>query len=628
MATAAPSLPRWDMNVVYPSLASPEFAHDFQRLGQEVAALEAFCDASGIGLSPRHYQSADAGTARTAEETIERFNVLLEKANTIDAYLYAFVATDSRDAMAQARRSEYEQLEARLSQLGTRFTAWIGSLDVEALLQASAVAREYAYPLRRAHARAEHLMSPAEEALASDLSLSGGVAWQKLWGNVSSQIAVPVQRDGQTVSPRQYQSADAGTVELPMSAVRNLAHETDRQLRRRAYEAELAAWRRHEVPLAAAMNGIKGEYQTLAARRHWATPLDASLFQNGIDRPVLETMLGVAREYFPIFRRYLRAKARALSPRPKQSKDAGALGLERLAWYDLFAPVGASSSNWDFPSARDFILEQFGSFSERMRGLGARAFAELWIDAEPREGKRDGAFCMHLRGGESRILANYQTTLSGVTTLAHELGHAYHNLDLADHQPLQRATPMILAETASTFSETMVRLAALRHAAREEQILILNDQLQDATQVVLDITSRFLFEQGVFAKRAERELSPGELSELMLQAQRDTYGDGLDEMALHPYMWAVKPHYYSADVQFYNYPYMFGLLFGLGLYARYLAEPEAFKAGYDELLSATGLAEAATLAGRFGIDVRSADFWSSSLEVIRADVDRFEALVG
>ena len=628
MATAAPSLPRWDMNVVYPSLASPEFAHDFQRLGQEVAELEAFCDASGIGLSPRHYQpvdagtvpprhyqSVDAGTARTAEETIERFNVLLEKANTIDAYLYAFVATDSRDAMAQARRSEYEQLEARLSQLGTRFTAWIGSLDVEALLQASALAREYAYPLRRAHARAEHLMSPAEEALASDLSLSGGVAWQKLWGNVSSQIAVPVQRDGETV-------------ELPMSAVRNLAHEADRQLRRRAYEAELAAWRRHEVPLAAAMNGIKGEYQTLAARRHWATPLDASLFQNGIDRPVLETMLGVAREYFPIFRRYLRAKARALSPRPKQSKDAGALGLERLAWYDLFAPVGTSSSNWDFPSARDFILDQFGSFSERMRGLGARAFAELWIDAEPREGKRDGAFCMHLRGGESRILANYQTTLSGVTTLAHELGHAYHNLDLADHQPLQRATPMILAETASTFSETIVRLAALRHAAREEQILILNDQLQDATQVVLDITSRFLFEQGVFANRAERELSPGELSELMLQAQRDTYGDGLDEMALHPYMWAVKPHYYSADVQFYNYPYMFGLLFGLGLYARYLAEPEAFKAGYDELLSATGLAEAATLAGRFGIDVRSADFWRSSLEVIRADVDRFEALVG
>jgi pepF/M3 family oligoendopeptidase len=433
------------------------------------------------------------------------------------------------------------------------------------------------------------------------LKLSGGIAWQKLWGNVSSQISVPFERDGETKP-------------LPMSALRNLAHEADREVRRRAYETELAAWRQHAVPLAAAMNSIKGEVELLARRRGWESPLDAALFDNGIDRPVLEAMLGASREFFPVFRRYLKAKARAL-------------GLPALAWYDLFAPLGESTSRWEFARARDFIVEQFAVYSPRLSGLAARAFAERWVDAEPREGKRDGAFCMHLRGDESRVLANFQPTLTGVTTLAHELGHAYHNLNLAQRLPLQRETPMILAETASTFNETAVRQAALRQADRQEQLAILEEQLIEATQVVVDITSRFQFESGVFAKRAERELSVDELNALMLQAQRDTYGEGLDPTLLHEYMWAAKPHYYSAGVQFYNFPYMFGLLFGLGLYARYQAAPDTFWAGYDDLLSSTGLADVATLTARFGVDVRDPAFWRASLSVVEADVQRYEALV-
>lgn len=600
MAETASGLPRWDMSVVYPGVESAEFDRDFRRLARDVADLGALFDAQGVGL--REPGPLDAATVAIFETVTARFNAVLEAAETIDAYLYAFISTDSRDAVAQARLSEYEQLAARLTQLGIRFTAWVGSLDVEALIRASGVAAAHAYPLRRACEQAKHLMSPAEENLAAELRLTGGVAWQKLWGSISSQITVPIEREGRSF-------------EMPMSALRNLAHEPDRALRRRAYEAELAAWQRHAVPLAAAMNGIKGEVSTLSRRRGWESPLAAALFDNGIDRQVLEAMLGAAREYFPVFRRFLQAKARAL-------------GLEKLTWYDLFAPVGASSSRWDFAQAAEFVQAQFGSYSPRLRDLAARAFAERWIDAEPREGKRDGAFCLHLRRDESRVLANYQPTLTGVTTLAHELGHAYHNLTLADRLPLQRETPMVLAETASIFCETTVRLAALQKADRQEQLAILNDELTEAVQVVLDITSRFLFEQGVFERRAQRELSVEELNELMLRAQRDTYGDGLDQTVLHPYMWAAKPHYYSVGAQYYNFPYMFGLLFGLGLHVRYQADPEGFKAGYDELLSTTGLADAATLAGRFGIDIRSPQFWRSSLAAIKANVDRFEALVG
>jgi oligoendopeptidase F len=199
---------------------------------------------------------------------------------------------------------------------------------------------------------------------------------------------------------------------------------------------------------------------------------------------------------------------------------------------------------------------------------------------------------------------------------------------LAPRTPLQRATPMTLAETASIFCETIVRQAALQRAAASERIEILEASLQGSCQIVVDIASRFLFESAVFERRQARELSVAELGALMLESQRQTYGDGLDAAALHPYMWAAKSHYYSPSRSFYNFPYMFGLLFGLGLYARYTADPEGFKAGYDALLSSTGLADAATLAARFDIDIRTPTFWRASLDIIRADIAQFEQLVG
>ena len=306
---------------------------------------------------------------------------------------------------------------------------------------------------------------------------------------------------------------------------------------------------------------------------------------------------------------------------------AKALGVPALAWYDLYAPVGGEGRTWDYAEAKGFIVEHFDSYSRGLSGLAQRAFDENWIDAEPRDGKRGGAFCMRLRGDESRILANYVPSFDGVSTLAHELGHAYHNVNLAQRDYLQRFTPMTLAETASIFCQTIIKDAAIEGLEPDDQFMILEGSIQDSCAVVVDITSRFIFEQGLFDKRNERELSIDELNELMLDAQKQTYADGLDNQQLHSYMWAVKPHYYSTSLSFYNYPYMFGLLFGLGLYAQYLDNPDGFKKRYDELLSSTGLEGAAELAAGFGIDIRKSDFWRASLDVVRADIDKFEMLV-
>jgi pepF/M3 family oligoendopeptidase len=592
------TLPHWDMTPVYPGLQSSEFEQGFAQAIQDINELAELFDLHFIMEQPPI--ALDTSVVRTFEMITERYNSVLDTTRTLSTYISCFVTTNSQDDLAQAKMSELQLSLVRLSQLGTRFTAWIGSLDVETLIAQSALARDHAYALQRAKREASHLMSPAEEALATALNESSGTAWAKLHGNLTSQLTVPIDLGGRTQ-------------ELPMSVIRNLAFEADRDVRRRAYEAELEGWKRAPLPLAAALNSIKGQVNLLAGRRGWQSPLEASLFANSIDRQTLDAMLSAARASFPDFRRYLHAKA-------------SALGLPRLAWYDLFAPVGESEKVWEFDEAADFIIEQFGTYSERLSQFAARAFREHWIDAEPRAGKRDGAYCTPLRGDESRVFANYKPAFGGMSTLAHELGHGYHNLNLAHRTMLQRNLPMTLAETASIFCETIIRHAALQRADRQEQIAILEASLQGSCQVVVDITSRFLFEQRVFERRSRRELSIDELNNLMLEAQRETYGDGLDESLLHPYMWAMKPHYYSVGRSFYNYPYMFGLLFGLGLYARYQQDPETFKRGYDDLLSSTGLADAATLAAGFGIDLHAEEFWHSSLDIIRNDVDRFEQL--
>lgn len=597
MSTSTP--PRWDMTVIYPGLDTPEFNQGLQAIIREIDDLRELFDRYRIEQRPRGTYTAD--TAQTFDIVANRFATVTDAASTIRAYVHSFVATDSRDTVAQARMSELQRHLLRLTQLGTRLTAWIGSLDVDHLIADSSMAREHAFLLHKTKLQAAHLMSPPEESLAGEMNLTGGAAWGKLHGTLSSQLMVPVDL-GDAVQ------------DLPMPVVRNLAYDPDRETRRRAYEAELSAWERVSVPLAAALNSIKGETNTLEARRGWDEALDVALFNNNIDRPTLDAMMGAATDSFPDFRRYFHAKARAL-------------GLRRLAWYDLFAPVGHSTRVWEFSDAQSFLLDQFETYSPALRAFASRAFDEYWIDAEPRPGKRDGAFCMYLRNDESRVMSNYKASFEGMSTLAHELGHAYHTFNLASRTVLQRETPMTLAETASIFCETIVREAALANSDPEERLSILESSLEGSSQVVVDITSRFLFERNLFEARRSRELSVPELNDLMLDSQRQTYANGLDESQLHPFMWAVKGHYYSAGYPFYNFPYMFGQLFGLGLYARYQAEPDTFRRSYDDLLSSTGLADAATLAAHFEIDIRSPQFWTSSLDIIRKDIDRYVALV-
>jgi oligoendopeptidase F len=364
------------------------------------------------------------------------------------------------------------------------------------------------------------------------------------------------------------------------------------------------------VPLAAALNAIKGEADAVNRRRGWPDALAPVLWTNGVERDALEAMQEAARASFPDFRRYLSAKAALLG------HDGG------LPWHDLFAPVGDSGGPVGWETATSAVEDVFASYSPTLAELARRALAERWVDAEPRDGKEGGAYCMSVRADESRVLLNFDGSWDSANTLAHELGHAYHNSALAQRSPLQRRTPMALAETASIFCETLMAAASLEGATGAQRLARLDTDLVGSCQVVVDIDSRFRFEQTVFDQRRQGTLGVPELCRIMTDAQSATYGDALS--TTHPYMWAVKPHYYSTS--FYNWPYTFGLLFGIGLYASYRSDPASFAAGYDDLLSSTGLASAAELAARFGIDLTATTFWASSLDVIRERIDEFVTL--
>jgi pepF/M3 family oligoendopeptidase len=588
-------LPRWDLAPFFPGPDSPEFEQEYRSLVQEIEALAALQEKNGVRR--RTSSAVDAEFVTAFEEISAAWDALKDHQQILSAYLHCLTSTDARDEAAKARQSLLNMQAVAIDKLATRFVAWVGTSDIEALGAQSPVAREHTYALWKMQQQARHQMSEAEEELASELRTAGLTGWARLHGNMSALLEVKV-------------ALPEGEEALPMSSVRALANHADRRVRQAAFEAEIRTWKGVAVPFAAALNGIKGFQQTVRRRRGYGDDVEPTLLANGINRAALEAMQFACAESFPDFRRYMAAKAKAL-------------GVERLAWFDLTAPVGTSTHHYSWSEAEAFILENFGRYSERLANFAARAFAERWTDAGPRMGKQGGAYCTTLRPGLSRIMMNFDGSFNSVSTFAHELGHAYHNLNLKDRTPSQRGTPSTLAETASIFCETLAFEAATAQARPEERLALLDTVLERNLAVVVDIHSRFLLEKGVFEKRAERDLTIPELNALMLDAQQQTYGPDLENY--HEYMWAVKGHYYGPT--FYNYPYTFGLLFGLGLYAQYQKAPAAFQSQYDDLLSSTGMADAVTLCNRFGSDITTPDFWRSSLDIIRRQIVEFERSV-
>jgi len=597
MSDNTEALPRWSVTDLHDSFEARSFVDAMEHVGADATRLVALFDQHDVRrCEPRAVTESDG---RAADEVIRAVNETGLRIDLMGAYVYATVSTNSFDEIAQGLASELDVTESQRNPLLARLADWVSSLGVEALAGVSDEVAEHRGPLTFLAARAAHQMTEAEEGLYAELSNTGSTAWQRLHSDVTSQLTEDVELPD-------------GVERLPMAAIRGLATNQDQRVRRAAYEAEMRAWPTVAVPCAAAMNSVKGEANAVNSRRGWDSPIDASLFANNVSRATFDAMQSALDAALPDLRRWMRTKA-AL-----HGHSGG------LPWYDLNAPLPFAANAISWNDGLGIVRGAFASYSPRLGSLVDRAIDEAWIDAGPRAGKRGGAFCMPFVDDRSLVFLNWSGSVDSAQTTAHELGHAYHNTQLANRTILQRRMPMALAETASIFCETLVVEEGLQHLQGRDRLALLDVNLVGAVQVIIDIRSRFIFETEVFARRQRRTIGVSELNDMMLSAQADAYADGLDQSIAHPYMWAVKPHYYGTH--FYNWPYTYGFLFGLGLFAKYREDPQRFQLSYDDVLSRAGMNTAEELGAVFGFDVSQEPFWTASLDVLRGHIDQYTAL--
>ena len=581
---------KWSLDALYTGFEDEHFLADWKK-------LEELCT---------RYQERTAclgGAAPAAEirAVLELQEELEELAERLGIYAGLRQAADTKDTQSA---SVFGRLKGKLAEIvgaQTAFRQFVAKQEnLDAIIASDPVLTEYRYLLTNIRKDSRYLLEQKEEEIMARMDLSGASAWEDLQAYLTSSVQVEFR--GKTTT---------------LSAIRNLAYDPDPATRREAYEAELKCYPKIADPVAFSLNSIKLQMLNDCRLRGYESPLQRALYDARMDRKTLDAMFAAIDEYLPKFWAYLRGKAKAL-------------GHENgMPWYDMFAPMGENNRKYSVEDARELLLRLFGGFDEALRAMVQEAFDHDWIDFFPREGKVGGAFCQGIQSiRQSRILTNFDGTYSDVVTLAHELGHAFHNVNLYDHRLLNKEYSMPVAETASTFNENIVNNAAYAAAQTDgERLAILESQLMDACQIICDIYSRYLFETEVFAHREEQFLPAGRLCEMMLEAQKKAYGDGLDQNFLHPYMWLCKSHYYSGSLSFYNFPYAFGGLFARGLYARYREEGAAFVPKYKALLHATSVMSAEDAAAIAGIDLTDRRFWESSLESISRDIDEFLRLL-
>lgn len=577
----------WDLTVFYKDFDDPEFKDDLARLPKEIDAFT-------------------AAIASPAEDEVEKLVSLVHQEEALSNLFERLslmigltLSVDANNKAANAAMAPLMRAVMGSSLASNAFSRYLASLEnLDAIIDADDELKARAFALREAAEDAKHQLPEALEKPVLKMQLSGGEAFSQLRDKLDATLLVDY--DGK---------------QIPLSAVRALAYDGDADTRRRAYEAELASYKKIELPMSFCLNNLKAEGETMAALKGYKGVLDMALAHSRMDEKTLEAMWTAIREALPELREYFKAKGRLL-------------GHENgLPFYDLFAPVGQSTRTYTVEEARALLLDLFGKFCPEMGEMMRTAFDEGWIDMYPREGKSGGAFCSgYYAKNISRVMTNFAGSASDVSTLAHELGHAFNNRML-HHKPIMMTeTPMPLAETASTFNETLLISQLLKTATPEEELTLLDSCLTEQTQTMVDIYSRFLFEQKVVAAQADHALDVDELKETMLWAQEQSYGDGLDPEYRHPYMWACKSHYYSTGVHFYNFPYAFGGLFARGLYARYEKEGEAFVPVYCDLLSRFGSDTIANVTASVGIDVTTPDFWREAVESVLVQVRRFVEL--
>lgn len=630
------NIPDWDLGSIYPDINSEKYKSDLAKLTEGIKTLKALNDQA---------ENPDQKNHLNIQNWIADFfkadDILGPLANTLAAYSYSIYSVDTTSKSLLDNLNQVESLTDQYEIQLNRFSHTVAkNRGILSEFYANFPQyRKYEFSINEMLEDDIHTLSPELEGIIAKLQQTGGRAWDRLHEQLISNLKDP----------------ETGKL---FNELRNDAYSPDARLRKESWQKEIALLKQNEIAFAASLNNLKGETLSLLEERSWNCAIDRALSSSRMKKETLDALIAAIEESLPQWRKYLKAKAEYL--KNHNATASTNCGKEKgLAFYDLFAPLDGNtasdgntntagqtetgcntatpsatnnraaseesllSKNWTFDEARDYIIREFASFSPKMGEFAQNAFDRNWIDARVHPGKVGGAYCQDFYvQKESRVLSNFTGAFSDIITLAHELGHAFHFFCIKDKDYRNANYPMTLAETASTFAETIVKQDILKTASKEDRIKILELDLQDTCQVLVDILCRFYFERSVFEERQNGELTSEDFCRLMADAQERSYGDGLSAQR-HEYMWAVKSHYYSVDLDFYNFPYAFGQLFAAGLYSRYKKEGKAFVDIYCNLLSDTGSMSCEDLCFKAGFDITKKDFWKSGIDFYINEIEQF-----
>ncbi|WP_079912682.1 M3 family oligoendopeptidase [Paenibacillus sp. 32352] len=576
--------------------------------GSGSSAFHAFLEALEKDLKSLSVILDGFKTPQTADATvfipvIDLLQSILKKIREADSFVGCLAAENQADKKAIILAGKIKTLSASYATELTRFDQLLTEIndDVWAKLVAAPELQSIAFPLTERRSQAADKLPPEQEALVNDLAIDGYHGWGEAYNTTVSKFRIPWEEDGETI-------------ELSAGQAANRMHSADRSVRKRLFQLWEQQWGEHADYCADALNHLAGFRLKLYERRGWDTIHKEPLSINRMSKETLDAMWGVIERSKGIFVQYLERKAKLL-------------GVEKLSWYDVEAPVGEGSKHFTYDEGAQLIVDQFRRFSPKMADFSVMAFEKGWIEAEDRPGKRPGGFCTSFPiAEETRIFMTYSGTASNVATLAHELGHGYHQHVMNDLPALAQEYAMNVAETASTFAEMVVADAAVKGAATEEERLtLLEDKIQRSVAFYMNIHARFLFETRFYEERAKGIVSVERLNELMIEAQKEGYSHALEEY--HPHFWASKLHFYITEVPFYNFPYTFGYMFSSGIYAEALRQGESFEDKYIAMLRDTGSMTVEELAQKhLGVDLRQPDFWQRAMDLSVEDVKAFMSL--
>lgn len=513
-------------------------------------------------------------------------------------YITCLNAQNVTDSKAHLLQDQITALQAEFSNLSVCLGEWLASLDETTFhtLLAAPDIEPIAFAVEEKRRRAKDLLSSDDESFINDLGVNGYHGWTQMWEALLGNITFPFEGK-----------------ELSFGQIENQMADPSREIRQLAFQSIDTTLRKNELLFAQILNHLGGFRLATYKKRRWTSILKEPLDHNRMEEETLQAMWSSIQKHHNKLKAYLKCKADLLK-------------IPEVNWYDLEAPLGEVAKKVPFDEAGDFIIRHFSKFSPKMGAFAKKVLEDSWIDAENRAKKGPGGFCVGMPlTKESRIFMTYADTMTNVFTLAHELGHAFHNLVTFPLPEMSQHICMNVAETASTMAEAIVTRAAIEEASSEtEKLFLLDDHLSRSVAYLMNIYARFLFETRFYAKRKQGFVSSESLNNLMKEAQKEAYGDSLG--CYHPLFWAAKMHFYFADAPFYNFPYTFGYLFSMGIH-ELGQKKDNFEDAYIALLQDTGQMNVEDLAQKhLSIDLRKEEFWEIGLKTVGRDIDEFIAL--